>query len=427
MLTLVMVLGHAVRATQAVATDCVPKSGQALASAIAGKAILAPLTRGGTPAFRALCVAHGAEVTMGEMSFARFLVKGDRQEVARMRRHATESLFGAQIATKTIDEGVAAAEIAAKNGADWVDLNCGCPIHEATRRGLGSALLRKPPKLARLVGGLVDSSPIPVSVKIRLSPSSEEAMNFAKIVAELADLGSSAPAFVTLHGRTANARYRTPANWSFVEKAAREHPLLPVVGNGDVLTHYEAEKRRLTAPSAAALMVGRGALITPWIFEEIKSKETWLPTPEERVHVYFHLASLFKAHFGDDERGKRSADYFWPWHFDFLHRWRPLPEAHFADLALRYPLVQSSRDIDQLLHDVVEGPSHDLDPLEQLLRCPLPDVHRQVADALWAAASAPDAVFALRRLASAENLALWAQARLRASDPGRNDEKEGRS
>merc|ERR1712091_337678 len=144
----------------------------------ASPAILAPLTRASTPPFRALCVAHGCEATMGEMIFAKYLRKGDRREKARLRRHDSEPLFGAQIATNTIAEGAAACEAAADAGADWVDLNCGCPIHEATRRGLGSALLRSPRKLARLVGGICDASPVPVSVKLRLSPAGPNDANY---------------------------------------------------------------------------------------------------------------------------------------------------------------------------------------------------------------------------------------------------------
>ena len=72
------------------------------------------------------------------------LLEGDRREAARWRRCDNEELFGVQIATNVIDEGVRAIELAKEHGASWVDLNCGCPIHEATRRGLGSALLRKP-------------------------------------------------------------------------------------------------------------------------------------------------------------------------------------------------------------------------------------------------------------------------------------------
>ena len=150
--------------------------------------VLAPLTRAGTAPFRALCRRHGAEATMGEMIFARQLCKGDRREQARLRRPEAETLFGAQIATNQISEGVAACVLAEEAGAAWVDLNCGCPIYEATRRGLGSALLRKPAKLARLVGGLVEGSPLPVSVKIRLSPAGNKDVNALEHIEALAAL-----------------------------------------------------------------------------------------------------------------------------------------------------------------------------------------------------------------------------------------------
>ena len=75
---------------------------------------------------------------------------------------------GVQIATNIIDEGVRAGLLAAEAGASFVDLNCGCPIHEASRRGLGSILLRRPAKLARLVQGIAERLPIPLTVKIRL-------------------------------------------------------------------------------------------------------------------------------------------------------------------------------------------------------------------------------------------------------------------
>ena len=90
--------------------------------------VLAPLTRAGTAPFRALCRRHGADATMGEMIFARQLCKGDRREKARLRRPEAETLFGAQIATNQISEGVAACVLAEEAGAAWVDLNCGCPI-----------------------------------------------------------------------------------------------------------------------------------------------------------------------------------------------------------------------------------------------------------------------------------------------------------
>lgn len=96
-----------------------------LSSTLQGQMVLAPLTRGGNLPFRRLCCELGAEVTMGEMIFARSLIKGKRQEMALLRRAANEHAFGVQFATNNIAEGTKICELAAENGASWVDLNCG--------------------------------------------------------------------------------------------------------------------------------------------------------------------------------------------------------------------------------------------------------------------------------------------------------------
>jgi len=144
-----------------------PAQHGSLAAGLQGQMILAPLTRGGSLPFRRLCADFGCTVSMGEMVFARTLLSDDPKEKARLRRAPNEGLFGVQIATNNVEEGARAIERAAAAGADWVDLNCGCPIYEATRRGLGSALLRRPARLAGLVRSLVERSPIPISVKVR--------------------------------------------------------------------------------------------------------------------------------------------------------------------------------------------------------------------------------------------------------------------
>ena len=206
-----------------------------------------------------------------------------------------------------------------------------CPIYEATRRGLGAALLRKPAKLARLVEGIAAASPIPLTgasahraplptklhphhlpslppsaVKIRVGQSADK-INVHEVVPALAAAGA---ALVTVHGRTSVARYSGPADWGLIGEVATYH--VPVIGNGDILTHYEAE-RRLQAGGVHAVMVGRGALIKPWIFQEFREGRTLSPTAAERVGIYRQLVAYMKEHFGDDARGKRSAFYFFPW------------------------------------------------------------------------------------------------------------------
>ncbi len=124
-----------------------------------GRVFLAPLTKGGNLPFRRLCLAHGGEVTMGEMAYAYQVVKRSKSELALLRKHDEETCFGAQIAASRIDDAVRAGNAAAERGAKWVDLNCGCPIHDIVKRRMGATLLRKPHKLARLVEGMVEGVP----------------------------------------------------------------------------------------------------------------------------------------------------------------------------------------------------------------------------------------------------------------------------
>ena len=157
--------------------------------------------------------------------------------------------------------------------------------------------MRKPAKLARLVGGLIEGSPLPVSVKIRLSPAGNKDVNALEHIEALAALDHK-PAFVTLHARTATQRYGRAATWEDVESCAiKAGEAFPVLGNGDVLTHFEARRKRAVAPTAAGLMVGRGALINPWLFDDIRNEKSWLPTAAERLEVYYSLVAGYRDTF----------------------------------------------------------------------------------------------------------------------------------
>lgn len=169
-------------------------------NSLSGQLILAPLTRGGNLPFRRLCVELGANFTMGEMAFARFMFKGgtQRKERALAKKGSAEKYFGFQFATKSSDEALRSIQLAKSEGATWADLNCGCPIYEATKRGLGAAMLKKPASLEKLVGLTASQIDIPLTVKIRLGVS-ESKINVYKVVDGLKRAGAAA---VTIHGRT---------------------------------------------------------------------------------------------------------------------------------------------------------------------------------------------------------------------------------
>ena len=346
--------------------------------------ILAPLTKGGNLPFRRLCVEFGAPITMSEMAYARQVVRGSRPERALLRKHASETCFGVQIAASKPEDAVAAGKIAVENGAAFVDLNCGCPIHDVVRRGMGATLLQRPAALQRIVAAMVEGLSVPVTVKLR-SGWKEDEINAPEIAALCEKAGAAA---ITLHARTREQRYTKSADWSLVKRLVGERGI-PVIGNGDVLTWHEARDRRAES-GCASVMLGRGVLIKPWLFRELTEKKTWLPTAQERVEVYARFVAHCREHFGADEKGKKKASFFLPWHFGFFCRWRPMPEAIFMERAKSYPLMQTRVDADG-----------ELPPLERILRDPREDVHRSIAGIFWEAPDPAAACAALESLAEA--------------------------
>jgi len=355
-----------------------------------GKMILAPLTRGGNLPFRRLCTDFGLHTSLGEMIYARSLLRGDSVEQARLRR-SNEKVYGVQFATNNISEGIDAVRKAQKAGADFCDLNCGCPIYEATRRGLGSSLLRSPSKLHKLVNGLVEGSDVPITVKIRLGCEADT-VNCLENVKAAREAGAAG---ITIHGRTAQQGYSKNADWDLISQTVKEgkeqgYGHIPIVGNGDILTHYEA-RRRMEETGVDSVMVGRGALAKPWIFKEFKDGATWTPEVAERVEVYRTLAMYMKDHFGDDAMGRKKSWNFLPWHFEFLSRYTPYPEDEFGAQSQEKPLIQCRI----VLPD-------NLPPLETLLANRCSDAHEVIASILWDSDSNTDAVQKLNTFAESQ-------------------------
>jgi tRNA-dihydrouridine synthase 3 len=350
----------------------------------AGKLWLAPLTFGGNLPFRRLCVEFGAEVTVGEMAVVYKLLRDRNSEFALLRSHPDEPLFGVQLAERKPDALAEGARIAAARGARFVDLNCGCPIDAIARHGLGASLLKKPGRLARLVEAMAKAVPVPVTVKLRTGWR-EGKENVAEVARACEEAGASA---ITIHGRTREQRYSKAADWDLIGRVAAERAV-PVVGNGDILTHYEA-RQRMARSGVTSVMLARGALIKPWLFREIREGRSWLPTPEERFAVIWRFVELLREHFRDDERGRRRALGFLPWHLNFFCRYRPLPEAEFEERSREHPLLQSRLPL-----------SEAFSPLERLLGDARPETHGRFAGELIESGSREEAFDRTQRLAAA--------------------------
>jgi tRNA-dihydrouridine synthase 3 len=335
-----------------------------------GRVFLAPLTKGGNLPFRRLLLAHGCTVTMGEMAYAYQVVKRSKSELALLRKHPDETCFGAQIAASRAPDAIAAGLAAVERGATWVDLNCGCPIHDVVKRRMGATLLQRPLELAKLVAEMVKGIPAPVTVKIRLGWKEDE-QNASEVAKAIEEAGAAA---ITVHGRTREQRYSRAADWDAIARIAAERTI-PVIGNGDLLTWYETHERWRSS-GVASVMIGRGALIKPWIFREIAEQKAWEPDARERLAVYLDFARKLKEHFRDDEKGKERAMRFLPWHFEFFCRYRPLSAERFVASSKSHPLMQTRFADDEA----------DLSVLERVLRDHRSVVHQRLAELLWSAA-----------------------------------------
>ncbi len=309
---------------------------------------MAPMAVGGNLPYRRLCREYGADLTCSEMVLADKLVKGG--EGPLLRSHPSEETFGVQLCGKHADTLAAAARIAVERGARFIDLNFGCPIDLVVQKGAGSALLKKPRKLAELVVAVRGAVSVPLSVKIRTGYS-EDRQNAAEVAPLVEAAGADA---LVLHGRTRQQRYKRSANWQIVAEVAASLRI-PVIGNGDLLTPWDLERRRAET-SVRSFLVARGCLIKPWIFRELREGAPWYPTVAERWAVMRRYLDFALEHFGDDDKGRQRAQRFLLWHLGFWHRWRPYTEADFR-AHLPESLIQRRDD----------SPPADADPETALL------------------------------------------------------------
>ncbi len=134
-----------------------------------GAVVVAPMTKGSNLPYRRLCVEFGARVLVSEMVVARRLKQKRRSEFALIRRAPDEPVFGVQLAGTDPEEMAWAAALAEARGADFVDVNLGCPIDHFTRKGMGAALARQPKRVGRIVAAMAAAvSRAPITVKVRL-------------------------------------------------------------------------------------------------------------------------------------------------------------------------------------------------------------------------------------------------------------------
>ena len=277
---------------------------------------MAPMTKGSNLPYRRLCIELGARVLISEMVVARRLKQRRQGEYALIRRAPDEPCFAVQLCGNQPDEMAWAAALVESRGADFIDINLGCPIDHFTRKGLGAALGRQPTKVRRIVEAMRNAVQVPVTVKIRLGWNADS-LNYLTLAQAAVDGGASA---IFVHGRTREARYRNPANWEAIAEIAAA-VAVPVIGNGDLLFAHECHER-LTRSGCTAVMTARGALTKPWLFTEL-TRGYWDITAEERLTIYRRYVTLALEHWGKDDHGRGRLREFLKWHLGFWCRYAP--------------------------------------------------------------------------------------------------------
>ncbi len=226
--------------------------------------LLAPMEDVTGLAFRKLCKEMGADIVYTEFVNSDGLIRNNKKTAKKMIISDEERPVGIQIYGADIESMVEAAKMVEELEPDVIDINAGCWVKKVVKRGAGSGLLKDPDYMEEMVDAIVKTVKTPVTVKTRLGWDSDSII-ICEVAKRLENVGARA---LTIHCRTRTQGHSGEADWSFIPKI-KDVVNIPVVVNGGVFTAYDA-KRAFNETGADGVMIARGAIQHPWIFQESK-------------------------------------------------------------------------------------------------------------------------------------------------------------
>lgn len=222
--------------------------------------VLAPMAAITDHPFRTFMKKKGAGVVVSELVSATGIDYNNQKTLRLMGYDEVQRPVAIQIFGEEPEVMARAAQVVEQKGADFVDINFGCPVPKVVKKGAGSAALKDLSHLTEVVRATVKAVSIPVTIKIRTGWDAQS-INSHEVVKIAYNEGVS---WVAIHGRTRAQGYEGQANWDYIAEV-KAQAKLPIIGNGDILTAEEAVFR-LKSSGCDGVMIGRGCLKNPFIF-----------------------------------------------------------------------------------------------------------------------------------------------------------------
>jgi tRNA-dihydrouridine synthase B len=280
---------------------------------VPNRVLLAPLAGIGTWFVRLQARRHGAGLAVSEMvsSFA-IHHRNEKTMNELLRIHPDEGPVSIQLFGQDPDVMRSAAETVAERGAAIIDLNMGCPVPKVCKTGAGAALIKDPDTAVAVARAAVEGSGLPVTVKLRSGQRPGETDGYALAHRLVAEAGVAAIGF---HPRSAAVHHKGEPDYDLAARLVESLPA-PVILTGG-LRDREAVLAAHARTGAAAVMLARGALGNPWLFEELLGERTERPSADEILDELAWVMDAAADHFGP-ERAARWMRKAYPWYMDRL-------------------------------------------------------------------------------------------------------------
>lgn len=256
---------------------------------------------------------HGAGLAVSEM-VSSFGLHHHNERTLRelMRIHPDEHPVSIQLFGHDAEVMRSGAAIAAEAGADLIDINMGCPVRKVRKTGAGAELLRDHELALALARGAAEGSGLPVTVKLRSGIEPGDRSGFELALRLVEEAGVAAVAF---HPRAAKVGHKGAPDYALTRELV-ERVDVPVIVSGG-LQSAEAARRAYEESGADAVMIARGALGNPWVFEELTGRRLRSPSREEVAAELLWVVDRAEEHFGP-ERAARYLRKFYPWYMEQL-------------------------------------------------------------------------------------------------------------